>query len=84
MSLDIIKTDQVFSGYAASYKVQIAEKDLIVQLTAGKLSIKNLLSDLFNETKGFEYQIAAQALLKDTSLIKKLNLDGFILIQKQK
>ena len=33
--LDVIKTDQAFSGYAASYKVQIVErKDPIVQLEA--------------------------------------------------
>ena len=39
--LSIIKTNQAFSGYAASYKVQIVEKkDSIVQLKASKLSIK--------------------------------------------
>ena len=37
-----------------SYKVQIVErKDPIVQLKASKLSIKNLFSDLLNETKRF-------------------------------
>ena len=41
-----------------SYKVEIIErKDLIVQLEATKSSIKNLFSDLLNETKGFKYQI---------------------------
>ena len=41
-----------------SYKVQIVEgKDPIVQLKTNKLSIKNLFSDLLNETKGFKYQI---------------------------
>ena len=45
--LDVIKTDQAFSGYAASYKIKIVErKDPIVQLEASKLSIKNLFSDL--------------------------------------
>ena len=35
--LGVIKTDQAFSGYAMSYKVQIVErKDLIVQLKASK------------------------------------------------
>ena len=44
-----MKTDQAFSGYAASYKVEIVErKDQIVQLEASKLSIKNLFSDLLN------------------------------------
>ena len=47
--LVVIKTDQAFSGYAASYKVEIVErKDQIVQLEASKLSIKNLFSDLLN------------------------------------
>ena len=71
--LDVIKADQAFSGYAMSYKVQIVErKDPIVQLKASKLSIKNLFSDLLNETKGFKYQITVKVLLK------KYKLDGEI------
>ena len=63
--LDVIKTDQAFSGYAMSYKVEIIEKkDPIVQLKASKLSIKNLFNDILNETKGFKYQIMVKALLK--------------------
>ena len=54
--LSVIKTDQAFKGYAMSYKVKIVErKDPIVQLKARKLSIKNLSSNLLNETKGFQY-----------------------------
>ena len=51
--LSIIKTDQAFSGYAMSYKVEIVEKkDPIVQIEeASKLSIKNLFSNLINERK---------------------------------
>ena len=67
--LDVIKTDQAFSGYAMSYKVEIIEKkDPIVQLEASKLSIKNLFSDLLNETKGFKYQITVKVLLKKYKL----------------
>ena len=52
--LDVIKTDEAFSGYAISYKVQIVErKDPIVQLKASKLSIKNLF-------KVFKYQITVK------------------------
>ena len=41
-----------------SYNVEMAErKDQIVQLEASKLSIKDLLSNLLDETKGFKYQI---------------------------
>ena len=80
--LDLIKTDEAFSGYAISYKVQIVErKDPIVQLKASKLSIKNLFNDILNETKGFKYQITLKALLKKTSLMEKLDLNRFILIQ---
>ena len=80
--LDVIKTDQAFSGYAMSYKVEIVEKkDPIVQLKASKLSIKNLFNDILNETKGFKYQITLKALLKKTSLMEKLDLNRFILIQ---
>ena len=80
--LSVIKTDQAFKGYAMSYKVEIIEKkDPIVQLEASKLSIKNLFSDLLNELKGFKYQITVEVLLKNTSIMEKLNLDQFILIQ---
>ena len=44
------KTDQAFSGYARSYKVEIVErKDPIVQIEPSKLSIKNLFGNLINE-----------------------------------
>ena len=67
--LSVIKTDQAFKGYAMSYKVEIIEKkDPIVQLEASKLSIKNLFSDLLNETKGFKYQITVKVLLKKYKL----------------
>ena len=67
--LDVIKTDEAFSGYAMSYKVETVEKkDPIVQLEASKLSIKNLFSDLLNETKGFKYQITVKVLLKKYKL----------------
>ena len=66
--LSVTKTNQAFRGYAKSYKVEIIErKDLIVQLEASKSSIKDLFSDLLNETKGFKYQITVKVLLKNTS-----------------
>ena len=62
-----------------SYKVEIIErKDPIVQLEASKSSIKDLFSDLLNETKGFKYQITVKALLKKCKLSEKLNLLQFI------
>ena len=57
------------------------KKDPIVQLKTIKLSTKNLFSDLLNETKGFKYQINVKIVLKNTSSMKKLNLDQLILIQ---
>ena len=63
--LSVIKTNQAFRGYAMSYKVEIIErKDPIVQLEASKSSIKDLFSDLLNETKGFNYQITVKVLLR--------------------
>ena len=63
--LNIIRTDHAFSRYAMSYKVEIVDKKgLIVQLQASKSSIKDLLNDLLNETKGFKYQITVKVLLK--------------------
>ena len=49
------------------YKVGIIEtKDSIVE--ASKSSIKNLFSDLLNETKGFKFQITVKDLLKKYKL----------------
>ena len=79
--MSVIKTDQAFSGYARSYKVEIVErKDPIVQLKASKLSIEDLFSNLVNEMKGFKYQITLKVLLKNTNLMEKLSLLLFILI----
>ena len=67
--LSKIKTNQAFRGYAISYKVEIIERKYpIAQLEASKSSIKNLFSDLLNETKGFKYQITVKALLKKYKL----------------
>ena len=63
--LSIIKTDQAFSRYVMSYKIEIVQrKDPFVQLEASKLSIKDLFSNLINEMKGFKYQITVKVLLK--------------------
>ena len=73
--LNVIKTNHAFRGYAMSYKVEIIEKkDPIKQLEASKSSIKDLFSDLLNETKGFKYQITLKVMLKNFSQMEKLNL----------
>ena len=52
-----------------SYKVEIIEKkDPIVQLEASKWSIKDLLNNPLNETKGFKHQITVKVLLKKCKL----------------
>ena len=64
-----------------SYKVEIVERKVpIVQLEAIKLSIKDLLSDLLSETKGFKYQITVKVLLKNTTTMERWNLLQFISI----
>ena len=40
------------------------KKDPIKQLEASNSSIKDLFSDLLNETKGFKYQITLKVMLK--------------------
>ena len=63
--LNITKTDQAFSGYASSYKVEIVEKkNYIAQLEASKSTVKDLFNDLLNEAKGFKCQITVKVLLK--------------------
>ena len=62
--LNVIKTDHAFKGYAISYKVELVEKkDPTKQLEASKSNIKDLFSDLWNETKGFNYQITLKVML---------------------
>ena len=49
-----MKTNHAFTGYELSYKVELVEKkDAIKQFEAIKSSIKDLFSDLLNETKSF-------------------------------
>ena len=63
--LNVIKTDGAFRGYAMSYKFEIVDKkDQLIQLEASKTSIKDLLQDLLNETKGFKHQITLKVTLK--------------------
>ena len=63
--LNVIKTNHAFRGYAMSYKVEIIEKkDPIKHLEASKSKIKDLLTDLVTERKGFKYQIALKVMLK--------------------
>ena len=62
--LSIVKNLNAFGGFARSYKVEIVDKkDPLVKLEASKSSIKDLLKDLFNEIKGFKYQITLAVLL---------------------
>ena len=52
--LNVIKTNHAFRGYAMSYKIElVGKKDPITQLEAIISSIKDLFSDLLNETKSF-------------------------------
>ena len=48
-----------------SYKIELVEKeDPIEQLEASKLSIKDLLSHLLDEIKGFKYQITLNVICR--------------------
>ena len=48
-----------------SYKFKLVEKKgPLIQLEAGKTSIKDLLNDTLNETKDFKYEITVKILLK--------------------
>ena len=60
----MLKSKTAFSGYAQSHKVEIADKkDVIVQLKASEIIIRELFKDLLIELKGFEYQITLAILL---------------------
>ena len=60
----IAKNQTAFSGYAQSYKIEIVGKrDVIVQLKASEIVIKELFKDLLIELKRFKYQITLAVLL---------------------
>ena len=62
--LNILKTSKAFKRYERSYSVEIIDlKDPSVQLTISKPSIQGLFKYLFNEIKGFKYQITLKVLL---------------------
>ena len=62
--LSIVKNKTAFSGYAQSYNVEIVDKrDVVIQLKASELSIKELFKDLLTELKGFKCQITLAVLL---------------------
>ena len=62
--LSIVKNKTAFNGYAQGYKIEIVDrKDVIVQLKASKIIIKELFKDLLIELKGFKYQIILCVLL---------------------
>ena len=72
--MSIVKNKNAFSGYARNYKIEIADKRVvIVQLSASKFSIVELFKDLLIDLKGFEYQITLCILLskvKNSGLIE--------------
>ena len=62
--LSIVKNKSAFNGHPQSYNIEnIDKKDVIIQLKASEISIKNLFKDLLMEMKGFKYQITLQVLL---------------------
>ena len=64
--LSIVKNKIAFSGSAQSYKIEIFDKkDVVVQLKASEIVIKQLFRDLWIELKGFKYQITLAALLSN-------------------
>ena len=81
--LNVIKTDHAFRGYEISYKAElVGKKDPIEQLKASKSNIKDLFSDLLDETKGFKYQVTLKVVLQKYSQMGKLNLLQFVSIRQ--
>ena len=62
--LSIIKNNTAFSGYAQSYKIETVDKtNVVIQLKASEIVIKELFKDLLIELKWFKYQITLAVLL---------------------
>ena len=62
--LSIIKNNTAFSGYAQSYKIETVDKtNVVIQVKASEIVIKELFKDLLIELKWFKYQITLAVLL---------------------
>ena len=62
--LSIVKISQAFKRYARSDKIEMIDwKDSLAKLRASKSSIKDLLKNLLDGIKRFEYQITVKVLL---------------------
>ena len=58
VELKIIKTNNAFRGYARTSKIEIVdERDVVVQLKASEISLKELFKSLLIKLKVFDYQI---------------------------
>ena len=52
--LRIVKNKTAFSGFVQSYRIEIIDrKDVIIQVKASEIVIKELFKDLMVELKGF-------------------------------
>ena len=79
--MSIVKNKTAFGGYAQSYKIEIVdEKDVIIQLKASEIVIKELFKDLLIELKGFKYQITLVVLLSKVKNNSETEYSLFILI----
>ena len=62
--LSIVKNKTAFIRYAQSSKIEIVYKrDIVVQLKASEIVVKELFKDLLIKLKRFKYQIALAVLL---------------------
>ena len=72
--MSIVKNKTAFSGYARSYKIEIADnRDVVVQLKVSKISIVELFKKSLTELKGLKYQTTLCVLLskvKSSDLIE--------------
>ena len=54
--LKIVKNKTAFSGYVRRFKIEIIDKrDVIIQLKASEISIRDLFKNLLIELKEFKY-----------------------------
>ena len=62
--LSIVKNETALSGYSQSYKIEIVDKkEVIIQLKASEIVIKELFKNVLVELKGFKYQTTLAVLL---------------------
>ena len=83
-NVKITKRALAFKGYASSYNVEILNFFPELQLKDTESAIKNKLTELLTQLKGFKFVAALVLMFKTIESKDKTKYDNFFQVEKQK